>query len=97
MHVMLSDTDVLEKKNSFILLETAIAIVQSQFVKLVGKILAYIGARRTFVTLKLAKMMNHPALRQESLTELPKTATLCRGLLEDGRRSGHSWIGSHGS
>ncbi|XP_032781178.1 uncharacterized protein LOC116919308 [Daphnia magna] len=64
--VVLSITDVGEQ-NSFVFFETAVAKVQSQFVKLDGNILFDKGAQPTFITSKLAKLLNLPTLRRESL------------------------------
>ncbi|XP_045023635.1 uncharacterized protein LOC123468017 [Daphnia magna] len=92
--VVLSATDVVEQ-NSFVFLETAIAKVQSQFVKLDGNILVDKGAQRTFITSKLAKLLNLPPLRRESLILFGFTS--CRGVAEHYDVVQFSIIDRHGS
>jgi hypothetical protein len=92
--VVLSATDVGEQ-NSFVFLETAVAKIQSQFVKLDGNILVDKGAQRTFITSKLAKLLNLPPLRRESLILFGFTS--CRGVAEHYDVVQFSIIDRHGS
>ncbi len=71
---------MLENETFLYFFETGVAKVQSQFVKLDGNILVDKGAQRTFITAKLAKLLNLPPLRRESLILFGFTS--CRGVAE---------------